>query len=341
MTVRVGFYGAGFISQVHRGLLAMSRVEHRIAAVHDPDAARARTFAEPLGARVVGEDELLEGVDAVYVTTWTSEHLRLVEKAAARGRAVFCEKPLAFDAKAVRRMVEAVGDAGVPNQVGLVLRALPPQRLVRHLLRDPRAGRVLSVVFRDDQFIPIQGHYASTWRSDPARCGRGTLLEHSIHDLDILQWWLGPVRALSAVTREFHGHPGIEDLAVARLDFESDAVASLTSVWHDVLERPSMRRVEVFCERLHVALEGDLEGPVRWRFTGEEEVCVEGEALTAALRERGDAPVNPDEAFLRAVRDGTPADPDFAAALPAHQLADAIYASAEAGGALVRDPYAR
>jgi predicted dehydrogenase len=222
-----------------------------------------------------------------------------------------------------------------------VLRSLPPQRLVRHLLGDPRAGRVMAVVFRDDQFLPIQGHYGSTWRTDPARCGRGALLEHSIHDLDLLQWWLGPVRSLAAVTREFHGHPKIDDLAVVRLDFESDAVASLTSVWHDVLERPSMRRIEVFCERLWVAVEGELAGPVRWRFTGEDEQCLEGAALTDALEARGDRAENTAATFLRAVRDGTPAAPDFAEALPAHQLADAAYASADAGGALVADPYRR
>lgn len=341
MTIRVGFYGAGFISQVHRWLLSESDVEHAVVAVHDPDAKKAEAFAAPLGARCVGEDELLDLVDAVYVTTWTSEHRRLVEKAAGRGRAIFCEKPLAVDAATTHAMVDAVRAAGVPNQVGLVLRALPPQRMLRHLLADPRAGRVLTVVFRDDQFIPIQGHYASTWRSDPERCGRGALLEHSIHDLDILQWWLGPVRSLAAVTREFHGLPRIDDLAVVRLDFESGAVASLTSIWHDVLERPSMRRVEVFCERLHVALEGDLAGPLRWRFTGEPEECLEGAALVDALRARGDAPINTAASFLRSVRDETPADPDFAAALPAHQLADAAYASADAGGALVTDPYAR
>lgn len=338
MTVRLGFYGAGFIGQLHRWSLSQTGVDHEVTAVHDPDPERARAFAGPLGARVSGEDDLLEHVDAVYVTTWTSEHPRLVEKAAAAGKAVFCEKPLAVNASLAERMHDAVAAAGVVNQVGLVLRALAPARLLGHLMRDDRAGRVQAVVFRDDQFLPIQGPYASSWRIDPARCGRGALLEHSIHDLDLLQWWLGPVRSLAAVTREFHGHPRIDDLAVVRLDFASGAVASLTSVWHDVLERPSMRRVEVFCERLHAVIEGDMVGPVRWRFSGEPEQCLEGDALVAALRERGDDVRLPARDFLLAVRDGTAASPDFADALPAHRLADAAYASAEAGGAPVAGP---
>ena len=333
--IRLGFYGAGFIARMHTLSLATCRVEHRVTAVHDPDAARAKDLAARFGASVVGEDELLRHVDAVYVTTWTSEHPRLVAKAAAAGKAVFCEKPLAVDAAGAERMVAAVEKAGVPNQVGLVLRFLSPFRFVKHLLADPRAGRVMAVVFRDDQYIPIQGQYGSDWRADPARAGRGALLEHSIHDLDILHWLLGPVRSLSAVVREVHGLPRIDDVAAVRLDFASGAVASLVSVWHDVLERPSNRRIEIFCERLFVAIEGDLIGPVRFQFTGEPEQCLEGKALREALRAQGDDVANPADLFLAAVRDGTPAAPDFAAALPAHRLADAVYASADAGGALV------
>jgi predicted dehydrogenase len=335
MTVRVGFYGAGFISRYHGAMLAASGVDHVVVAVHDPDARRAEAFARHHGAAAVAEDELPGLVDAVYVTTWTAEHPRLVERAAAAGVAVFCEKPLAVDAGIVAGMVAAVEAAGVPNQVGLVLRYLPSFRWLRRLVGDPRAGEVLAVVFRDDQFIPDQGMYGSTWRTDAARAGRGTLLEHSIHDVDILRWIFGPVASVSATTREVHGHPRIDDVTVARLAFASGASGTLTSVWHDVLERPSLRRVEVFCSRLYAALEGDWAGPVRWQFTGEAEQVLEGDDLATAVAESGDAaPTNQATAFLAAVRDGTPAHPSFAAALPAHRVVDALYASAAAGGAV-------
>jgi predicted dehydrogenase len=237
-------------------------------------------------------------------------------------------------------MAATVARAGVVNQVGLVLRFLPSFRWVRRLVRDERAGRVLAVVFRDDQYIPDQGIYGSTWRTDVTLAGRGTLLEHSIHDVDILQWLLGPVTAVSATTRAVHGHDGIDDVAVARLDFAGAQAATLTSVWHDVLERPSLRRVEVLCERLFVALEGDFAGPVRWQFAGEEENVLAGRDLALAIAEAGDSTtVNPATAFLSAVREGTPAHPSLAEAVPAHRVVDAIYASADADGAVVRlDP---
>jgi predicted dehydrogenase len=336
--LRIGFYGAGFISRVHLSLLERATAYHVVAAVHDPDEERAAAFAATTGAAAVGEDELLDLVDVVYVTTWTSEHPRLVAKAAAAGKAIFCEKPLAVDAPTAEEMVRTVERAGVVNQVGLVLRFLGPFRLVRRLIADERAGSVLAVVFRDDQFIPTQGMYGSSWRADRTRAGAGAMLEHSIHDVDVLRWWLGPVTALSAGTRQYHGHPGIDDVASARFDFASGATATLVSVWHDILERPSMRHIEVICERLHITIEGDLRGPVRWRFTGEDEQVAEGRALADVLRSMGDDVGNQAQALLEAVAGGRAASPSFSEVLPAHRLVDAVYASAAAGGGLVRDP---
>jgi predicted dehydrogenase len=337
MTVRVGFLGAGFITEVHRAFLSRARVDHAIVAVHDVDAERAARFAAATGAEVLDEDGVIAVSDAVYVTTWTSEHPRLVAKVAAASKAVLCEKPLAVDGPTAAEMVATVEAAGVVNQVGLVMRFLPPSRWVRHLLSDPRAGRVMAVSFRDDQFLPIQGYYGSSWRADPERCGRGTMLEHSIHDVDLLRWWLGPVANLSATTRELHGLPQIEDVAAVRFDFASGAAATLVSVWHDLLDRPSARHIEILCERLHIVVEGDTFGPVRWHYAGEPEEVLEGRELEGRLREVGDDRSNPARAFLEAVRDGRPADPCLADALPAHAIVDAVYRSAAADGAVERE----
>jgi UDP-N-acetyl-2-amino-2-deoxyglucuronate dehydrogenase len=197
----------------------------------------------------------------------------------------------------------------------------------------------MSVVFRDDQFIPIQGMYGSDWRADRTKAGAGTLLEHSIHDLDLLEWLVGPVAGVAGRTETFHGIDGIEDLTVATLAYAGGGLASLTSVWHDILSRPSLRRVEVFCERAHYVLEGDVFGPIRWTRDGEraadgtvvaDEGVIKDDALLAALAAVGITPRNPDGAFVEAVLAGTPASPGFADALRAHELVDAIYASAGA-----------
>ncbi len=344
MTVRIGFIGTGFIARTHNWFLKHTASDHRIVAVCDLDAARAGAFADRVGAEVVGEDELLDRVDAVFVTTWTSEHERLVAAAAERGVAVFCEKPLAVDAASAQRMVEAVEVAGVANQVGLVLRFMPQFIHAKTLLADERAGRLLAVSFRDDQFIPIQSHYGSNWRVDPERCGRGTLLEHSIHDVDIMQWMCGPVDTVSGTVREVHGYPRIDDVAVARLDFANGTVASLTSIWHDIIDRPSLRNIEIFCENLYLHLDGESTSPLIWQFTGEPVHTLEGDALARACiarglaRERDLAPIpggamfNPLTPFLDAITSGAPSPLPLSEALPAHRIVDAIYTSADRSG---------
>lgn len=334
MTLRVGFLGTGWIARFHAGMLRSSGEAFDPGPVHDLDPARAEAFAADFGYGVVdSEDGVLEACDAVYVTTWTSEHGRLVAAAAAAGRHVFCEKPLAVDAAGARAMAEAVEAAGIVAQVGLVLRRSPAFGLAGSLLHDERAGRAMAVVFRDDQFIPIRGHYGSTWRADPARAGAGTLLEHSIHDLDLLEQLLGPARSVACRTATFHELAGIDDVAAATIGFANGAVANLTSVWHDVDERPSLRHMEVFCERAFVRVEGDWLGPVRWRYAGDaDESVLEGEALVAETRRRGVRLGNPDGSFLRAVRAGGPAWPTLRDAVRAHELADACYASAALDG---------
>jgi len=347
MTLRIGFHGAGFITRAHRWLLEHAGVPNQLVAVHDPDGARADRFAEQTGAAAVSEHALVELADVVFVCTWTSEHPRLVADAADARRAVFCEKPLAVDAPLVEQMIAGVSKAGVVNQVGLILRFLPGYVMVRHLLDDERAGHVMTVNLSDDQYLPVQGQYASTWRADPARAGRGALLEHSIHDVDILHWTFGPVRSVSAVARQHHGLPRIDDATVARLEFESGAVGTLTTVWHDVLERPNMRRLEILCERLYVALEGDSDAVLRWRFAGEDEHTLSGVELADAARASGGEAAgplvpfgaghgfNPMTRFLEAVRDGAPPPLPFAEAAAAHHLVDAMYQSAEQGGTVI------
>lgn len=332
--VRVGFVGTGFIARFHQLMLSGASTPCEIVAVYDTDPERAAAFATDTGAEVAPSVEaLVDRVDAVFICTWTSAHHDAVALAVAAGRAVFCEKPLAPDLDQADELAAMVEAAGVINQVGLVLRRSPAFTLVRQLLADPAAGRVMAVVLRDDQFIPTQGMYGSDWRADPDRAGAGTVIEHSIHDVDLLEWLLGPIERVSAWTREFHGIEGIEDAATASFAFASGAVGSMVSVWHDVLERPSLRHVEILCERLHVVVEGDWFGPVRWTLTGTGEQAREGidllEALDPPLPDGG----NPDGEFLAAVVAGHPASPTVADALRAHAVVDALYRSAAADGA--------
>jgi predicted dehydrogenase len=317
---RIGLVGCGFIARSHVNFLAPV-ADAVVGPVFDLDPARSERFAAQWGGTVVDTlDAVIDGSDAVLVCTWTSAHPEIVLTVAGAGRAVFCEKPLAVDVAGARAMVGAVEAAGVVNQSGLVLRRSPAFRWLHHLITDPDAGGVQNVVFRDDQFLPVQGHYDSDWRADPARAGAGTLLEHSVHDLDLLDWLIGPLERLSAETAYHHGIAGIEDAASCLAQGAGGAQAVLTSTWHDVLARPSQRRVEVLCRNRVATLEGDWLGPVRWEDADGSTHLLDGDELLAAVRALGGTRTNPMRAFVHAVRTGTKAQPDLRVALRAQEL---------------------
>ena len=333
--VRIGFLGTGLIGRMHARRLTEVD-DAQIVAGFDLDGDRSAAFAADFGASTAGSAaEVIDASDAVYVTTWTSAHLENVEAVVAAGKPVFCEKPLGVDLPSARQIVEVAESAGVINQVGLVLRSSPAFRWVRSQVQSGEYGPPMTLVFRDDQYIPTQGMYGSTWRGDRDRAGSGTLLEHSIHDVDLIEWILGPCRSVSAHTANHHGLDGIEDQASVLLDMANGSHALLSSTWHDVLTRPSLRLVEVFCQQGYFGLEGDWFGPVRRHRSDAEPEQWKGRQVTEMAESVDGRGINPDSDFVTSVKEGKPASPDFRTALRAHVVVDAAYRSAAQGGAPV------
>ena len=332
--VRIGFLGTGFIATYHSKSLKRGGANIVRAGAYDPDTNRAQSFCTASGhVQCASEDEVIASADAVYVCTWTSEHRRLVEKVIAAGKAVFCEKPLSPTLAEAKMLVENVNASRAINQTGLVLRHAPSYLWARELITDPKAGRVMNVVFRDDQFIPIQSYYASDWRKDVDRAGAGTLLEHSIHDVDMLHFLIGDITNTSMRSHNFHGHPGIEDSVSATMQFANGAVGTLSSIWHDNLTRPSQRSVEVFCENRTITMRGhEWFGPVEWHDSDGTSGSLANDELLARTEPLAFGATNADVAFVHAVATHTQAFPDVNVALRAHMVVDAMYQSAAQNG---------
>lgn len=333
MSLNIGFLGCGLIARSHAKRL-QSVDEAKILVVHDPDVDRAQAFADATGANAAqSAEQVIAEADAIYVTTWTSEHPHLVSMIAAAGKPVFCEKPLGVDLETARRMFDEVQAAGIVNQVGLVLRHSPAYRWMRHHMSSGEHGPRMSMVFRDDQCIPVHGMYGSTWRGDREKAGSGTLLEHSIHDLDLIEWIMGSIVRVSCVTSNRHGIEGIEDQASVLMTADHGGQAVLSSTWHDLATRPSLRSVEGFCQSGYFGVQGDWFGPIRMTSTGTKEEQWQGGDVTSMAHELDGGSINPDADFVNAVLHERPAYPDFEIAVRGHVLADAAYRSATMNGA--------
>lgn len=350
-SLRIGVIGAGVIGATHSTVLQQigreldGRVQ--LVALADPEADRRAYFAETYGYRQLFADglELLAHADinTVFICTPTRYHAEFTHAAAARRLPIFCEKPLAMTYREAAMMVASVEQAAVPAQIGLVLRFSAVYTVMRALLHDPAAGRPLAVVFRDDQCFPIRGIHDSAWRADRRLTAGGTLVEHGVHDLDLLTWFFGPVERLRAWEDNRTGYAGIEDYMAVELRFAGGLRAQLVNVWHNMVQRPSNRRLEIFCENAFLASDHDMHGEIICQFAdGAEEVILAPEVLRRYLATQphipdglrtwcGAAYLVQDLSFVQALlADRAPA-PGIRAGLEAQRLAVAVYHAARIG----------
>ena len=355
--IKIGLVGCGHIGTVHAYVIQQLSDAHvidaRLSATFDADPKRAERVARHHGGEPAASlAELVAAVDVVWVCTWTAAHLEAVVAAADAGRPVFCEKPLGPDLATSEQVAAAL--ARVPHQVGLVLRWSPVFENAAQIIESGEYGRPLAAILRDDQYFPIQGFYGSTWRKDVAHAGGGTLIEHSIHDIDVLHWLLGEPVSVTARTASRFGHPGIEDTAAVTFAYEDGSVAQLTSVWHQVLTRESGRHLEVFCEGVALWTDDDYLGPLHVQTSdGTHEVqgtlpewaglLTVPEVYSKAIAHYGLAV----KAFLDGLAadgslmgatPGTGGHPGAGEALAAHRLVDQAYRSAAAGGIPIASP---
>ena len=180
----VGLIGAGKIGRVHARNLARGLRGVRLVAVADTLPAAAKEVADQLGVGAVYQapGELLadEAVDAVVIASPAATHAGLVEAAAAAGRHVFCEKPIALDLAAIDAALATVATAGVTLQVGFQRRFDRSFRRARELVAEGRIGRprLVRIISRDPRPGPIEY----------LRHSGGLFLDMTIHDFDLARF---------------------------------------------------------------------------------------------------------------------------------------------------------
>ena len=348
--VRIGLIGAGLIGAAHsttlKAIAEQGDGKLELVAVADPIAEQRAHFQERYGYRqaFASAGELLRAdVNAVFICTPTRFHAELVHAAAARKLHIFCEKPLAMSYAEAVAMHEAVRRAGVITQIGLVLRFSAIYQVMQAQLAQPEMGAPMAVLFRDDQCFPIRGGHNTTWRKDRALTAGGTLIEHGVHDLDLVTVLFGPIARLRAWQQNRAGHPGVEDYMAVEIEFVSGLRAQLVNFWHDMVERNSNRRLEIFCERGFLASDHDGLGDIIVQIgdgpegrISPDEVLQRFERLLDRRDHRfrawyGIPYLLQDLSFVESLLADRPASPDIGVGVEAQRLAAAVYHAAHTG----------
>ena len=226
--LRFGVLGAGRIGKIHTENLTNRIPGAEVTALADPADAEREAVADRYGIarRFVDYRDLLDlpEVEAVAICSPTNLHYQMIVDAAARGKAIFCEKPIDLAIEKVRAANDEVARCGVPMMVGFNRRFDPNFLKVRETIAAGKVGapQVLRITSRDPG--PPPEAYI--------RASGGLFLDMTIHDFDMARYLMGSEVAevyarASVMVDPVFARAGDWDTAVITLTFENGAYATI------------------------------------------------------------------------------------------------------------------
>jgi hypothetical protein len=335
--IRVGIVGIGYGQHVHApAFRADGRCEVVSVAASRPD--RAREVADRLGISRASGDwrELVDdpGIDALTVAVPPALQAAIVTAAAAAGKHVFCEKPVAASVDEARAMLGAVERAGVAHAVDFLFPEIPAWKAAREVIRGGELGplRSVALTWRVETFAYRMNRDSWKLRRED---GGGTLNNFASHSLHDLEWLFGPIERVAARL----GPPGAAgDARVdAWLDFAGGVPGSLSVAADAFLG--SGHRLEVYGSRGTLVLENRTADHVSG-FTLAVGTRDGGALAPVPVGEpegpAGDGRVAATSAIVRrfvdAITTGRPASPGLEEGVRVQELIEAVREADRAGG---------
>lgn len=255
--LRFGIIGCGVIGNGHAEALALLP-EAELVAVADPVPERAQELADRSGAEAFDDPSVMlarAGLDVVNVCTPSGIHSEGAIAAMRAGCHVIVEKPLDVTLSAIDDILRVQRETGMTLAVICQHRFDPASQRVHQLISEgafgtPVLGNAQILWWRSQEYYD-SGEWRGTWALD----GGGVLMNQSIHSIDLLHWFMGPVASVCAYTGTLTHEMETEDTAVAALRFRSGAlgaIAATTSAYPGVTTR-----IEILGDRGSAVLEND------------------------------------------------------------------------------------
>ncbi|GAB2544030.1 Gfo/Idh/MocA family protein [Spirosoma aerophilum] len=216
--IRIGLIGTGLMGRTHsNGYKRIGdffpELEYRpvLKVVCSRNAENVQKFADQWGYESVETDWRAviarDDVDAVDICTPNDSHAEIAIAAAAAGKMILCEKPLARTVAEAQQMVEAVEKAGVKNTVWYNYRRVPAVTLAKQIVDSGKLGKIFHyrANFLQDWTISADLPQGGTalWRLDSDAAGSGVTGDLLAHCIDTAMWINGAITDVSAVTETF------------------------------------------------------------------------------------------------------------------------------------------
>jgi len=230
--VRWGVIGAGDVCQV-KSAPAMNKIQDsKLVAVMRRNGEKARNYAKihNVPKWYDDADELLKDpdVNAIYIATPPNVHSELTKKAAATGKPVYVEKPMARTHAECLEMIEVCEKENVPLYVAYYRRALPNFLKIKELIEDGRIGevRLVNIQMNKPADPAIDTNRVDNWRVVPELAGGGYFYDLASHQLDYLDFLFGPIIDACGFSANQGGLYEAEDIVAGSFRFENGILGS-------------------------------------------------------------------------------------------------------------------
>lgn len=185
------------------------------------DCRAAKSYAELL------KDSEVEGI---VVTTPNDAHAGPIEEAAASGKHVYVEKPIAHTIEDALAIERACRDAGVILAVGHSARRLQGNRKIKDILNRDGVGKLVMAEcsFSTDRGLDLT---PDQWRWHKETGQGGPLMQLGVHHVDTLCYLFGSVKAVTATAKKLYTPAEIDDVTMTLLEMTSGQLCYIGSNW--------------------------------------------------------------------------------------------------------------
>ncbi len=235
--VTVACLGMGWWSDVLADAMVRSG-KLRIVACYTRSEQKRQAFAAKYGCRAAPSYEAAlqdRGVEAIVNTTPNNVHLETTRAAAAAGKHVFLDKPIANTIADARALTAACRKAGVVLALGYQRRRESHFRWVRRQIDDGVFGRLVNAEanISRDRLGKID---LGSWRYTAAGMPGGVMLQIGIHYSDVLEYLMGPIKAVSSRLAQLVLPGDNPDVASLILEHENGALSTLNASYASASE---------------------------------------------------------------------------------------------------------
>jgi len=245
--IRWGIIGCGDVTEIKSGPGFQKSAGSKLVAVMRRNAALAEDYAKRHGVPkwYSDADALIRDpeVDAIYIATPPGSHLEMALRVAAAGKPCHVEKPMARTATECEAMIAAFARARLPLFVAYYRRAQPRFLKAKELI-GTALGRVTSIRY---QFTDPRHNAAAgslPWRLEAENAGGGFFLDLGSHTLDLLDFFFGPLAAVSGHAANLASPYDVEDTLA--MSFHSPAGAPGSASWNFAGQTPGGKPEDFF-----------------------------------------------------------------------------------------------